>query len=172
MESKDTIQKLHHHERPVAEQIHRLFQASYRVEAEILGVAAEDFPPLRRTLAEVQASGRTFYGYVKEGEIAGVVEVEPGSDAERDLSIASLVVDPGFFKAGIGEALVRFALSLASGTVQVATGAKNGPALALYAKLGFKRREVYVRPGGIPVVELERRGRMQQFPRGFVPNLH
>ena len=70
------IQKLEHQRTTIAEGIREVFQASYAVEAKLLG--ASDFPPLKRPLEGFLESKKDFHGYVKDETLAGVVEVVPG----------------------------------------------------------------------------------------------
>ena len=67
----------------------------------------------------------------------GVVGLEHGED---EMVIARLFVAPACFRRGVGSALVAHALAQAGGRrVRVGTGARNAPALALYARFGFRR---------------------------------
>ncbi|MFC3647392.1 hypothetical protein [Planctobacterium marinum] len=45
------ITTLAHHKRTIAEQIHSVFQASYKLEAEL--IQAQNFPPLKRTVEQI-----------------------------------------------------------------------------------------------------------------------
>ena len=148
-----TIERLDLHAPGVAEELLRVHLAGYAVEAGLLG--ASDFPPLRRTIGDLRAAASTFLGCRDDGRLVGYLELE---DRGAELLVASLVVDPGRFRRGVGTRLVRRAIDLAwDRPLAVGTGADNAPALALYAKLGFVERERRTVAGGIRVVSLVRR---------------
>src|SRR5262245_23829201 len=108
--------------------------AAYRVEADLLGVA--DFVPLHRTPDDVRRADARFLGVFVNGALAAVAEIEtpPGVPA----NVASLVVLPQPFRQGLATALLREAIaSYGHRGLTVSTGSLNGPALGLYAKLGF-----------------------------------
>jgi ribosomal protein S18 acetylase RimI-like enzyme len=101
----------------------------------VIGVV--DLPPLGESVQELQACGEDVWLCEEAGELVGAVGVEDLSDA---LLIARLMVDPGATRRGVGTALVQRVLALAAGrAVRVGTAAANGPALALYEGLGFRR---------------------------------
>ncbi len=131
------IQKIDPANTAVAQQLYELFQASYAVEAKLLG--AVDFPPLKRKAGEFAGSGNDFYGYFVDDVMAAATEVDKGPETTH---IQSLVVHPRFFRRGIGAALVNFVLEeYDAGIFTVETGAANAPATQLYRKMGF--RELY-----------------------------
>ena len=117
----------------VAEPLLALWQRSYRVEAELL--RAVDFPPLRLSLPELMSRCSTFYGAMQHGTLLGAIEIETQQDSH--VSIDALVVEPSFFRRGVGKLLVRHTLRRAKGTVSVTTSPGNLPALRLYQSLGF-----------------------------------
>ena len=147
------IRKLEHQTTRIAEKIREVFQASYAVEAALLG--ATDFPPLKRPTADFLDSPNDFYGYLKDGLMAGVVEVVPGKDSTH---IQSLVVHPKFFRQGIGSALTGFVLNTYDCPVfTVETGLDNGPATSLYSKFGFREIHQYDTDHGVRKVRFEKR---------------
>ncbi len=147
------IQKLDHTNRKTATEIRRVFQVSYVVEAELLG--AEDFPPLKRTVEEFLSSDTQFFGYFSEEELAAVMEIRTFPDSTL---IQSLVVDPKFFRRGIGGKMVQFALdNFPSEIFNVETGAANGPAVKLYEKFGFRIIKDYLTKEGIRKVRFEKK---------------
>jgi ribosomal protein S18 acetylase RimI-like enzyme len=146
------IQKLEHHKTEVAARIREVFQASYAVEAKILG--ALDFPPLRRTLPQFYESPNDFYGYYKDGVLAGVVEVDA---AAARTHIQSLVVHPDYFRMGIGTQLVNMVLNTYESQVfTVETGLANKPATDLYLKHGFQKTGEYDTDHGVRKVRFEK----------------
>ena len=129
------IQRLDPRDQMVAEGIHGVQIAAYEQEARLLGV--RHFPPLERTVEDVQAASQRFFGAIDDGSIVGVVSLE-SNEAPGSFNIASLVVTPQRQREGIGRLLLAAALE-ECGNVEttVSTGAKNTPALALYAEFGF-----------------------------------
>ena len=110
-------------------------RAAYAIEAELIGYP--DLPPLHETLAALQATEEELWLCEEGGDLVGVVGLEHGED---EMVIARLFVAPAFFRRGVGSALVTQALAQAAGRrVRVGTGARNAPALALYARFGFRR---------------------------------
>lgn len=136
------IQRLDSRDRTVAEGIHEVQMAAYEQEAILLGVRY--FPPLERTVEDVQSAPQRFFGAIADGSIVGVVSLEsnkgPGS-----FNIASLVVTPQRQREGIGRLLLAAALEeCGNAETTVSTGAKNIPALLLYAEFGFVECGRYV----------------------------
>ena len=126
-----------------------LQRAAYAVEARLLG--HDGIPALHETEAELAASGETFLGAERDGEIVGAISYRHSGDT---VDIHRLVVHPGAFRQGIAGRLLD-ALPQAARYV-VSTGAANAPARALYERRGFRVvREREVAPG-LRIVELER----------------
>jgi len=143
------IKKLQNNDLEISNQIYTIFQLSYAVEAELLGV--NDFPPLKRPLK----SSNDFYGYFENNELAGVVEVE---QTDKYIDINSLVVKPKFFRLGIGRKLMEFTLDrFESKCFIVETGIKNKPATELYKKLGFEEIKQWNTDFGIRKVLFKKR---------------
>lgn len=146
------IQRLDHTQISVAENIRRVFRVSYVVEARLIG--ASFFPPLHRTLEEFTDATTQFFGYWESEQLAAVMEIKSNS---KNTLIQSLVVDPVFFRRGIGGKLVQFALDTFNSEVfNVETGADNRPAIGLYEKFGFRKIKEYVTDQGIRKVRLEK----------------
>jgi len=101
-------------------------------------LGARDFPPLHRTVQDIAQSNETYVG-VYEGQcLVGVLGFSPGSGG-IGLNIDSLVVSPGHQRRGVARALLaEFVAQHRTRELTVQTGAKNAPALALYASFGFK----------------------------------
>jgi len=150
------IRAVDHRVPEMAARIHAVQIAAYAQEAELLG--AVSFPPLRRSVLDVQRSNETFFAAFDQGELVGSVSVEPG-EVSDEIWISSLTVDPGHHRRGIGRALVASVLHhYPLGIVCVSTGARNAPALALYAEAGFvehARRTVGAE--ALPLVVLRRK---------------
>lgn len=149
------IQTLNHKNQQVAHAIRSVFQASYAIEAKLLN--ANDFPPLKRTLVEFLDCKNVFYGFYKEKNLAGVVEVKAQVNSTH---IQSLVVHPKFFREGIGSALVQFVLdNYNTKTFTVETGLANEPAKDLYYGFHFRKVKEYSTEQGIRKISfLMRRG--------------
>lgn len=148
MENQVLIELLSHKGEDVAAEIHALFQAAYRVEAELIG--ATDFPPLRRACRDIRRSDTLFWGCRNSSGLTGVVEVRQDNSA---LQISSLAVVPALFRQGIGSGLVNHVLSaLKWQTVEVQTAAANTPALGLYRRLGFCEQKRWLAKEGIELV--------------------
>lgn len=128
-----------------------VFYASYSVEAKLLG--AKDFPPLKRPLESYVNSSTVFFGYLKNQELGGIIEID--KDSSRTY-INSLVVEPKFFRQGVARALMVYILNLYDSKLFIVeTGIDNGPAKALYESLGFKMVKVWDTDHGIKKMKLE-----------------
>ncbi|QHW35282.1 GNAT family N-acetyltransferase [Paenibacillus rhizovicinus] len=127
--------------------------AAYRVEAELIGF--DGIPGLHDTAATLRDCGETFKGWFSEdGELAGAIAWKTDGGI---VDIHRLVVNPAYFRQGIGEALARDLLAANEGRAfLVATGSANLPAKRLYRKLGFtEMRERQAAPG-LQITEFER----------------
>ncbi|WP_462159703.1 GNAT family N-acetyltransferase [Pseudoalteromonas sp. GB56] len=137
-------------EQHIAQHIFEVFQASYKVEARIIGV--DQFPPLARTLTDIQRSSSCFIGYFIDKQLAGVIEI---TLCAGDVEIHSLTVDPEHFKKGIGSKLILHVLqSYAWHTASVETAVANLPAIRLYEKHGFVQCKRWTPAHGIEKVAL------------------
>lgn len=119
----------------VASEVIALQRRSYRVEAELLG--SESIPALGESLEELQGSGETFLGAYVGSTLAAFVSWKLDGDV---LDLHRLVVDPPFFRRGLGSLLVDAALTAEPAATRaiVQTGRENEPAKALYRRLGFR----------------------------------
>ena len=131
------ITKLEHSNEVVAEQIHTVFQNSYKVEAELIGVL--DFPPLLRNISDIVNAKTAFYGFSfidsDKHCLAAVIEIQID---EKHLAIDSLTVEPNFFRKSIADKLINYALkSFDIDVAIVETAVVNKPAIKLYEKHGF-----------------------------------
>ncbi|MEZ4580509.1 MAG: GNAT family N-acetyltransferase [Caldilineaceae bacterium] len=130
-----TLALLDHRNVVVANRIHAVQMAAYAQEAALLG--ATDFPPLRRTVADIRADDARYVGALVETTLAGVIWIETEGNPLQ-ATIAGLVVAPAYQRRGIARRLLRHVLHAVPGqTFTVSTGAANLPALALYTVFGF-----------------------------------
>lgn len=147
------IEKLQNKDIETSKKIRSVFQISYSVEAKIL--KAKDFPPLKRPLESYVNSKTAFFGYLKNKEIAGIIEIENNIKVTQ---INSLVVDPKFFRQGIATKLIEFVFkTYPSKLYIVETGLENKPASELYKKFGFIEVKQWNTENGIRKIKLERR---------------
>lgn len=146
------ISKLKHEDESISEQIRGVFQASYKVEAQLLG--AKDFPPLKRPLEKFIHSQTDFYGYHVNDNLAAVMEIQ---QVPKKVEINSFVVLPSFFRRGIGNQLLEYLFqNFETSLFTVETGAENIPAITLYEKHGFKLVKKWMTEIGIEKVAFEK----------------
>ena len=128
---------------------------AYAQECELLG--AIHFPPLDCTVDDVRNSSEAFLAAFIGGDMVGAVSTRAGEEC-LGVNIASLVVRPQFHRQGIGRLLMTTVLAEHFGVeLTVQTGAKNLPALALYAQLGFVAiRRWHVGQESLELVKLHR----------------
>ena len=122
-----------------AREIRRIFQISYKIEAELLG--AKNFPPLQRPIVQFKESSNDFFGYYAEDKLVAVIEMKA---EENSMHIQSLVVDPAHFRKGIANGLIEFVFNyydISQFTVE--TGKDNIPARKLYENFGFRFVQTY-----------------------------
>ena len=147
------IRRLDHTNKTVAKLIREVFQVSYVVEAELL--QAKEFPPLHRTMDEFLNADTQFFGFYSNMDLAAVMEIRV---SEESTLIQSLVVDPKYFRQGIGGKMVEFALdNFPAKVFNVETGAANLPAVLLYEKFGFKKIKEYLTEHDILKVRFEKK---------------
>lgn len=152
-----SIEKIDHSEKRVARQIYSVFQRSYRVEADLLGVSS--FPPLTNTVKDISLRKTDFYGYWKDSELAAVAELDVSG---HFVDICSFVVDPAFFRQGIGSRFLDALLShFPDRDKVVETGVDNHPAIALYQKQGFIEKSRWLTEIGIAKIRLSMKARIQ-----------
>jgi ribosomal protein S18 acetylase RimI-like enzyme len=127
------IKKLDNSNADIANQIFTIFQNSYKIEAQLIGVV--DFPPLMRSAKDIENSKTLFYGFSENQCLAAIIEIVI---EDKHLEIYSLTVDPNYFRKGIANKLIRYVLQmidLSQATVETAVA--NIPAINLYKKHGF-----------------------------------
>jgi ribosomal protein S18 acetylase RimI-like enzyme len=134
VEDKDNmITVLDNTDPEVAKQIYNIFQNSYKIEAQLIGVL--NFPPLSRSIKDIENSRTKFYGYSEGQCLTAVLEI---ALEDKCLGIDSLTVDPDHFRKGIANKLINYVLSVndfLEATVE--TAVVNIPAIKLYKKHGF-----------------------------------
>lgn len=146
------IKKINHNNIIVSKKLWRLFQESYKVEADLLEVV--DFPPLRREVEDFIASNNIFYVYLKDDYICGAIELFISGNV---IHIQSLVVSPDYFRKKIGFSLVNFVFSLVGYSfVTVETGVDNIPAVSLYKKVGFLELEQFDTDHGVRKIKFKK----------------
>lgn len=127
------ITKLEHSNEIITKQIFTVFQNSYKVEAQLIGVS--DFPPLQRSVRDIANSTTDFYGFTENKCLAAIIEIEI---EESRLDIHSLTVDPQYFRKGIADKLINYVLEMGGFTSAIVeTAVVNKPAINLYKKHGF-----------------------------------
>ncbi len=147
------IERLENNDLEISKKIRSVFQVSYKVEAKLLN--ATNFPPLKRSLENYVKSNTEFFGYLKNEELAGVIEVD---HIDNYTHISSLVVDPNFFRQGIARKLMEFVLNtFDTNLFVVETGLENGPATELYKNFDFKEVKQWNTDHGIRKIKFERK---------------
>lgn len=145
------ITRINNKEKEASEKIYLLFQASYKIEAELL--KATNFPPLKRTVNDLIGSNNTFFAYYIEKEMLGAIEIDDGIS----MHIQSLVVHPKSFRKGIGKKLVSFVLDYyTSKSFTVETGAANYPAIKLYKQFNFQEIKQWDTDHGVRKIRFKR----------------
>lgn len=94
----------------------------------------EPYMPAGELSAEV-AAGVAFWGYEADGELVGVMGIQPVHDVEL---IRHAYVFPGRQRLGVGAALLGHLMSLADRRVLVGTWAAAGWAIRFYERHGFE----------------------------------
>jgi ribosomal protein S18 acetylase RimI-like enzyme len=127
---------LNHSIETVARAIHSVQMAAYAQEALLLGV--KDFLPLHRTVTDIAHSGESYLGVYEGQSLVGALGLGLGQSGSGK-NIDSLVVLPNHQRQGISTALLAEVVAQhGAEEITLQTGAKNLPALALYAGFGFR----------------------------------
>jgi len=148
------LERLHLSRETVATELLELQRRAYDVEAELIG--SDKIPPLRETLAELQACGETFLGARADGTLVAAVSWRV---VDETIDLHRLVVDPTRCREGLGSTLVRAALAAEPSCRQaiVQTGAANEPAKALYLAEGFSTAGEFEPVPGLRVTRFTKR---------------
>ena len=148
------IKKLDNKDQQTAQEIRSLFQASYKIEAQILNIAQSEFPPLKRPLSAFLESDSEFYGFITDNKVAAIVQI---TRYESEIDVDSLVVHPEYFRQGLGKKLMLFILdNLNTNAFTVETGLDNKPATSLYEQLGFKEEKQWDTEFGVRKIKFRR----------------
>ena len=127
------ITKLDNSNEDLANRIFTIFQDSYKVEAQLIGIL--NFPPLSRSSKDIRISKTQFYGFSENNSLAGIIEIVSEG---MHLEIHSLTVDPRYFRRGIADKLMAYILEKFDfSEAIVETALVNTPAINLYKKHGF-----------------------------------
>jgi ribosomal protein S18 acetylase RimI-like enzyme len=129
--------------------------AAFIVEANIIGYLEQ--PPYMENQMDLLTSHEVFWGYyVHAGDqkkLAGAISYC------SDLKIAKimrLVVDPSYFRRGIGKALMTYVIQqleeLGYHEVQVIAASQNIPAIQLYTSFAFSPEDTIMLHQGIPLL--------------------
>jgi len=126
---------------------------AYQVEAELIGY--NGIPALRDTVETLQASGETFFGYYEENLLCGILACKTLKDV---IDVHRLIVYPKHFRKGIAGQLLRFVEGYypEAKRLQVATAAKNKPAIQFYQKHGFQQVSESIVDAALTLVYLEK----------------
>jgi len=144
------ITKIDNSNEAVANDIFTIFQNSYKVEAQLIGTL--DFPPLFRSINNIENSTTQFYGFSENECLAAVIEIAMEG---RQLHINSLTVDPSYFRKGIAKKLINYVLENMNYTEGIVeTAVVNIPAINLYKKHGFVEFKRWIPSHGIEKLAL------------------
>ncbi len=147
------LKRIEHKELETAKKLYEIWQESYIVEKELLGVV--DFPPLNRLASDFVKSKNDFQGLYEKKELLGVIEI---AQKLNSVHLQSLVVDPNHFRKGIATKLINKVFDLYPATTYtVETGNSNIPAKKLYESLGFKKNKVWIAEFGIEKIKYKKK---------------
>lgn len=118
------IRRLRSTDHPALLKLQRL---AYQVEARLLETT--NFPPLSETIDDIEAEQPKGFVYLLHDNVVGAITYD-------DRTITRLVVDPAYFRQGIAQSLLQY-LPQHDHVKHVMTGARNLPALTLYARFDF-----------------------------------
>ncbi|TLS50502.1 GNAT family N-acetyltransferase [Paenibacillus antri] len=120
-----------------ARAVHELQQASYPVEARLIGL--DTIPPLLDTPETLAACGESFVGcFETGGRLVGAISYKR-IDGGETLDVHRMMVHPDRFRLGIASKLLASVLNLPGlRKAIVSTGTANAPAVSLYERHGFQ----------------------------------
>lgn len=127
--------------------------ASYSIEADI--IRFNDIPPLKDTVESINKCDEIFYGYYINDVLAGIISYKI---KEKVIDIHRVAIHPLFFRMGIANNLINFIEGLENSInkVTVSTGKENLPAVNLYLRNGYKRKNDIEICKGMYITEFEK----------------
>ena len=127
--------------------------ASYKIEAELIGFY--EIPPLKDSIDLLKVCDEIFYGYRINGILAGIISYKV---MEQVLDIHRVAIHPLFFRMGIAGKLLNFIEGLENNInkIVVSTGKENLPAVNLYLKNGYEKKNDIEISKGIYITEFEK----------------
>ena len=129
----DTV-VIDHRAPDVAEQVVRVQQAGYRVEAQLTGY--DGMAGLTQDAAAVAALDEVLLGASEDGHLVGVLGYTRHGD---QVDVSRLAVHPDHFRRGVGSRLLQelHARESDARRIEVSTSTGNTPATALYLREGY-----------------------------------
>jgi ribosomal protein S18 acetylase RimI-like enzyme len=117
-----------------ADRMWALQQASYAVEAELIGFS--EIPPLLEDVEAILHLDLVILGATDHGDLVGIVGYQREAGC---VDIDRFAVHPTYFRRGYGRALIEALHVREQDAAQftVSTGADNLPAVALYGALDY-----------------------------------
>ena len=116
-------------------------------------LATDVHPPVERTRAFVEKSVHS--GWVQfvaeaDGQIVGWCDIFARDEAQPDLGVTGMGLIAPYRGKGLGEKLLRTALTAAQNkgfnTIRLDVWSENARAISLYHKLGFEHVRAYTKP--------------------------
>jgi len=145
------ITKIIHTDQKQAILIWQLFHDAYKIEAQILGL--HNFPPLKRTIRDIQEAKTIFYGGWQASTLIAAMEIEAVN--QKQFHVNSFGVSSTHFRQGFGSELLAGVLDkLDWRRATVSTAVANTQALNLYQKHGFQPQKQWTTPDNIPMMTL------------------
>jgi len=147
------IEKLNLKDIETTKSILELQIASYKIEADMIGFY--EIPPLKDTIVSLKECEEIFYGYYRNNVLIGIISFKI---IESVLDIHRVAIHPLYFRMGIAGKLINFIEGLESHIkkVIVCTGKDNLPAVNLYLKNGYKKKNDFEISKGIFMTKFEK----------------
>lgn len=130
--------------------IYKLFQQSYKVEADIIGL--NDFPPLSLSIQDIVQSDGIFEAISINTNIVAIVCYK---NIQGTVELQNLAVSPEFFRRGLASMLLNHLFNkYQKCKFIIHTALANIPAVRLYEKLGFTLNDTFVSSEGIELAKM------------------